>query len=170
MGRPKKVRIVSSEPKVKYFKPRAVPLNNLVEVEITVDEMETMRLSDIEKLSQKDGAERMGIHQSTFQRTLANAREKIADAIVNGKAIKIIGGAYDMPGGDGSGPRGMGAGSGRGLGRDSGGGAGRMGGPLAAGPDGKCKCPKCGYEMAHIRGSPCNQTKCPKCGAIMARS
>ncbi len=63
-----------------------------------------------------------------------------------------------MPRGDGSGPP---AGGGRGR--------GRMGGPLAAGPSGKCVCPKCGHRVAHAPGQPCNQQACPKCGVMMTR-
>lgn len=96
MVRPKKVRTVNFQPDVTYFKPRAVPLSQLQEVELTVDELETLRLSNIEKLSQADAAEKMRIHQSTFQRTLAKAREKVTDALVNGKAIKIYGGEYQI--------------------------------------------------------------------------
>ncbi len=47
-------------------------------------------------------------------------------------------------------------------------GRGRMGGP-GLGPAGKCVCPNCGHEAAHIRGTPCYARKCPKCGAKMAR-
>jgi len=155
MARPKKIRYVNFEPNVRYFKPRAVPLIRLEEVELTIDELETIRLSEIMKLSQLDAAAEMNVHQSTFQRTLARAREKIADALVNGKAIKIKGGDYKMPGGDGTGP--------------FEGGRGRMGGAFAAGPQGKCVCPKCGFETAHSRGQPCNQMKCPKCGSTMTR-
>ena len=72
-----------------------------------------------------------------------------------------------MPGGDGTGPRGQGSGTGRG--RFSAGGRGMMGGPFAAGPGGACKCPKCGYELVHGRAQPCNQIKCPKCGTLMVR-
>ena len=75
-----------------------------------------------------------------------------------------------MPGGDGTGPMGQGPiGRGRGFGRGQGRGMGRMGGPLAAGPGGVCKCPKCGHEQQHIRGQPCAQTKCPKCRTLMVR-
>jgi uncharacterized protein len=142
-----------------------VPLTDLKEVEITIDELETMRLFDIEKINQEKAAKKMHIHQSTFQRTLTRAREKITDALVNGKAIKIHGGDYTMPGGDRTGPLGQGpiAGRGRGLGR------GRMGGPFAAGPGGICICPKCRHEQQHTRGIPCAQIKCEKCGSLMTR-
>jgi len=165
MVRPRKTKFVEFEPGVTYFKPRAVPLNKLREVELTLDELETLRLSNIEKLSQTDAAARMNIHQSTFQRTLTRAREKTTDALVNGKAIKIHGGDYKMPGGNGTGPIGQGRGSGRSLGPRM----GRMRGPFTAGPEGICKCPKCGHEQPHIRGQPCNQIKCPKCETLMTR-
>ncbi len=184
MVRPRKIRLVNFQPGVTYFKPRAVLLRQLTEIELTFDELETMRLSNIEKLSQSDAASKMDIHQSTFQRTLTRAREKVTDALVNGKAIKIHGGEYKMPGGDGTGPlgqgqiagrgrvggRGQGMGQGRGVQVENSRGRGRMGGPLAAGPEGKCICPKCGYEQPHVRGQPCTQTKCPKCDAMMTRS
>lgn len=96
MVRPRKARKVYFDPDVTYFKPRAVPMSNLSEVELSVDELEAVRMNDVEKLSQIESAEKMGVHQSTFQRTLAKARQKIADALVNGKAIKIRGGHYDL--------------------------------------------------------------------------
>ncbi len=181
MVRPRKIRLVNFQPGVTYFKPRAVLLRQLGEVELTFDELETMRLSNIEKLSQADAATRMNIHQSTFQRTLTRAREKVTDALVNGKAIKIQGGEYTMPGGDGTGPLGQGPIAGRGRGGQGGmgqgkgvqgrrgGGRGRMGSPLAAGADGICVCPECGHEQEHLRGIPCTSIKCPKCGSLMTR-
>lgn len=159
MVRPRKIKIVNFEPNVTYFKPRAVPLTQLKEVEINLDELETLRLSNLENLSQAESADKMGVHQSTFQRTLARAREKITDALVNGKAIKIHGGEYKLPGGDGTGPVGSGRGRGRGFGR----------GTQNAGPNGTCVCPSCGHEENHIRGQPCNQRKCPKCNKLMTR-
>ena len=116
MVRPKKCRRVNFEPGVTYFKPRGVPLAELEEVEIGYDELEALRLSNIDKLSQIDAAEKMGVHQSTFQRVLTSAREKITDSLVNGKAVKINGGAYKMPNKDGTGPDGEGPRTGRGLG------------------------------------------------------
>jgi uncharacterized protein len=157
MVRPRKIKHVNFEPGITYFKLRAVPLNKLLEVKLTIDELETLRLSNIEKLSQEIAAKKMKIHQSTFQRTLTRAREKITDALVNGKAIKINGGDYKMPGGDGTGSTLQGQGR------------GRMKGGFAGGPGGICVCTKCNYETNHVRGQPCNQRKCPKCGSIMAR-
>jgi predicted DNA-binding protein (UPF0251 family) len=144
-----------------------VPLNELKEVELTIDELETMRLANIENLGQEEAAKKMGVHQSTFQRTLTRAREKVTDALVKGKAIKIQGGDYKMPGRDGTGPLGQGPIAGRGRGRKAG--LGRMGGPFAGGPGGMCVCPKCSHEQPHIRGQPCAQTKCEKCGSYMTR-
>lgn len=155
MVRPKKIKIVEFQPDVLYFKPRAVPLSELEEVEITFDELESLRLFDLQKLSQTESAEKMHIHQSTFQRTLARAREKVSEALVNGKAIKIHGGEYKMPGRDGTGP--VGRGRGQGFGRNQG------------FEPGTCVCPKCGHEENHVRGQPCNQKKCPECETIMTR-
>ncbi|MFW6047403.1 MAG: DUF134 domain-containing protein [Candidatus Woesearchaeota archaeon] len=157
MVRPRKIKTINYEPDVTYFKPRAVPLNQLKEVEITLDELETLRLSNLEKLSQADSADKMNVHQSTFQRTLARAREKVTDALVNGKAIKIRGGEYKMPRRDGTGPLGQGRGR------------GRMGGSFSAGPGGDCVCPECGHKQKHQRGIPCTNMKCPKCNSFMTR-
>jgi len=89
MVRPKKPRRVHFDPKAIYFKPRAVPLSMLEEIELTVDELEAMRLCDFEGLDQIEAAKKMGISQSTLQRILALARKKVAEALVEGKAIKI---------------------------------------------------------------------------------
>lgn len=89
MARPRKEKCIGSLPSVTYFKPQGVPLRTISSVTITHEEYETIRLSDAEQLGQIEGAERMNIHQSTFQRTLARARRKIAQALVNGSAIRI---------------------------------------------------------------------------------
>jgi len=120
MVRPKKCRRINFMPEVTYFKPQGVKLRNLDTVELNYDEVECLRLSEIEKLSQADSAQKMQIHQSTFQRTLTRAREKIAIALIEGQAIKINGGKYKMPKGDKTGPEGKGPKTGRGLGYCSG--------------------------------------------------
>ena len=96
MVRPRKIKFVNFEPDITYFKPRAVPLNQLEEVEITIDELETLRLSNLKNMNQSKAASKMKIHQSTFHRTMARAMKKITDALVNGKAIKIGGGNFEM--------------------------------------------------------------------------
>jgi predicted DNA-binding protein (UPF0251 family) len=116
MARPRRFRRINFMPNVTYFKPIGIRLRDLKETELTFDELESIRLSDVEKLSQLEAAEKMQIHQSTFQRNLARAREKIANALVNGQAIKIHGGVFKMPKGDKTGPEGKGPKTGRGLG------------------------------------------------------
>jgi len=83
-------------PGVNYFKPVGIPLRALEEVCLTVEEAEAVRLKDIEGLEQEEGAEKMNISRPTFQRVLASARQKIANALLNGKAIRIHGGNFEM--------------------------------------------------------------------------
>jgi len=68
----------------------------LDEIRLTVEEAEAIRLKDLEALEQEDGAEKMNISRPTFQRVLAAGRKKIADALLNGKAIRIEGGNYEI--------------------------------------------------------------------------
>ncbi len=96
MVRPRKIKSIGFKPGVTYFKPRAVPLTKLEEIELTLEELETLRQTNLENLSQADAAKKMSIHQSTFQRTLVRARQKITDALVNGKAIQIKGGEFKI--------------------------------------------------------------------------
>ncbi len=178
MPRPRQLRRVRCLPGINYFKPVGVTLAMLEENILTVDEFEALRLKDLMGLEQEESAKKMKISQPTFHRLVLSARKKVADALVEGKAIKIEGGMYKMvqPRGRGFGRgagAGRGAGSGRGLVRGAGAGKravrGRMGGPFAAGPVGECTCPKCGKKAAHQRGIPCYQQKCPKCGSPMTR-
>jgi len=89
MPRPIKPRKVSFDPNVIYFKPRAIPLSMLEEVDLTLDEIEALRLCDLQNLEQVEAAKRMKISQSTLSRILISARKKIAQALIEGKAIKI---------------------------------------------------------------------------------
>jgi predicted DNA-binding protein (UPF0251 family) len=83
-------------PGVIYFKPAGIPLRALEEIRLTVEEAEAIRLKDLEGLEQEEGAERMNISRPTFQRVLASARQKLANALLNGKAIRIEGGNFEM--------------------------------------------------------------------------
>ena len=94
MPRPRRCRWIWALPNVSYFKPRGIPLAQLEEVILSVDEHEAIRLSDVEGLDQEEAAKRMNISRQTFGRVLASARKKIADAIINAKAIRIEGGDF----------------------------------------------------------------------------
>ena len=96
MVRPRHCRRVGYEPQVTYFKPAGIPVVDLEETILTVDEFEAVRLKDLEALEQEECAKNMGISQPTFHRLIVSAREKIANSIVNGKAIKIEGGNFKM--------------------------------------------------------------------------
>lgn len=87
--RPIKPRRVSFDPNVTYFKPRAIPLSMLEEIDLKVDELEALRLCDLENLEQKEAAKKMKISQSTLNRILTSARKKVARALIEGRAIKI---------------------------------------------------------------------------------
>ncbi len=87
--RPKKPRRVLFDPEVVYFKPRAFPLSMLEEVSLSLDELEALRLCDLKNLDQKTAARKMKISQSTLSRILISARKKVAQALIEGKAIKI---------------------------------------------------------------------------------
>lgn len=89
MPRPRRCRHVESDPDITYFKPQGVPMLELEETVLNLDEFEAIRLKDFKGLEQKDAAKRMDISQPTFHRLVTVARKKIADAIVNGKALKI---------------------------------------------------------------------------------
>ena len=89
MMRPKKQRHINFDPEVTFFKPQGVPLKEIEEVEISHAEIEAIRLKNVEGLDQHACAEKMRISQSTFQRLLVLANQKIAEALIGGKAIKI---------------------------------------------------------------------------------
>jgi len=87
--RQKKCRVIGEKPHVLYFKPRGIPLRDLEEIKLTLDELEAIKLKDLMKLSQEECARRMQISRPTFHRILASARKKIATCIIHGKALKI---------------------------------------------------------------------------------
>ena len=96
MPRPRQCRRVAQLPQATYFKPRGVPLRLLQQVSLTVDELEALRLADLEGLYQEEAAEQMNVSRQTFGRIVASARKKVADALVNGKALSIEGGPVEV--------------------------------------------------------------------------
>ena len=73
-------------------------MRKLQEVILAIDEFEAVRLKDLEGLEQEECAKKMNISQPTFHRLVLSARKKIADGVVNGKALKIEGGNFKVMG------------------------------------------------------------------------
>jgi predicted DNA-binding protein (UPF0251 family) len=151
-GRPKRKRLIGFDPEITYFKPAGIPFRHLSEENLTLDEVEAIRLYDLEKLDQEAGAKKMDVSRVTFLRIVHSAHHKIAKALIYGKALSLKGGEYVMPDLDGRGSSGR---SGRRRGRV-------FGGSM------ECVCPECGKKTPHERGVPCFSIKCPKCGSPMA--
>lgn len=93
MGRPPKPRTVAEIPAVSLFKPQGVPARYLDTVVLGLDELEALRLADLEGLYQETAAERMGISRPTFGRLVEEARRKVTNALFNGRALAFEGGA-----------------------------------------------------------------------------
>lgn len=96
MPRPTKLRRVHNLPEVNLFKPAGVPASVLGEVTLAIEELEALRLKDLEGLDQEECADKMQVSRPTFQRILGAARQKVAKALVDGLAIRIEGGSYRM--------------------------------------------------------------------------
>ena len=96
MPRPRCCRRVAGEPPANVFRPAGVPRVLLTEVVMTLDELEALRLADLEGLYQERAAETMGVSRSTFGRTVEAARHKVATALVEGHALRIEGGVVDI--------------------------------------------------------------------------
>ncbi|WP_425058247.1 hypothetical protein SCACP_28920 [Sporomusa carbonis] len=94
MARPHKERKIEKLPPVSHFKPIGIPLREIGEITLTFEEMEAVRLADVEQLDQAGAAERMEVSRSTFHRILSKAHQKIALALWEGKAIRFEGGTF----------------------------------------------------------------------------
>ena len=96
MPRPRHCRRVGCLPQVNFYKPRGIPLSVLQHVNLAVDELEAIRLADLQGLYQEQAARKMNVSRQTFGRILESAHKKIADALVNGKALSIEGGPIEL--------------------------------------------------------------------------
>ena len=147
-GRPKIKRTIGFMPEITYFKPAGIPLRYLTEVILTVDEIEAIRLAELDDLDQETAAKKMGISRVTFLRILHKAHKKIAEGLIYGKAIKIEGGeimAFQKKL-DKKSEETLKNRRGQGLGGSS-----------------ICICPICKKEYPHERKVPCIQVQCPDC-------
>jgi uncharacterized protein len=89
MSRPKKERCIGCSPHSSYFKPKGIPIIELEEVSLTIDELEAVRLADLEGRYHEDAAAEMKVSRATFGRIVKDARHKIAEALIQGKALRI---------------------------------------------------------------------------------
>lgn len=92
MPRPPKPRCVTGEPESVYFKPRGIPMTELKEEVLALDELEALRLVDYEALSQEAAGERMGVSRGTIGRLLEKGRRTVTSALLHGHALRIAGG------------------------------------------------------------------------------
>jgi uncharacterized protein len=98
MPRPCRCRRIRCKPDTNYFKPRGIPLGMLEEINLALDELEAVRLADLKEMYQEDAAKKMGISRQTFGNIINSAHKKIADALLNAKALKIEGGTVKRMG------------------------------------------------------------------------
>lgn len=94
MGRRVKCRRICEMPKVEEFAPANIRCQE--EIEMTVDEFETIRLIDHQGYSQEECARQMNVARTTVQSIYDSARKKLAEVLVEGKKLKIGGGAYEV--------------------------------------------------------------------------
>lgn len=97
MPRPPIERRIGHCAPVTYFKPQGIPLRLLEAVELAADELEALRLADFEGLYQEQAAEQMGVSRQTFGLIIARAHKKVAEALTQGKAIRVEGAEITMP-------------------------------------------------------------------------
>jgi uncharacterized protein len=89
MGRPYKCRKVACKVAAVYFKPQGIPLRDLEEIDLELDEIEALRLADLDGLYQADAAVKMGVSRQTFGNIITRAHKKVASALLGGKALRI---------------------------------------------------------------------------------
>jgi predicted DNA-binding protein (UPF0251 family) len=89
VSRPKKCRCINCRPDASYFKPKGIPLVQLEEVSLDLDELEAIRLADYEGRYHEQAAREMKVSRATFGCIVNEARRKVAEALIGGKALKI---------------------------------------------------------------------------------
>lgn len=139
-GRPLNCRSVEDLPRVTCFLPEGVSPARLLNVVLTVDEVESLRLADLEGLYHADAARKMKVSRQTFGRIIKSARKKVAEALVGGKTICIEGGKIE---------------------------GGCIAGD--AEESAACICLHCGYRQPHVPGIPCRTALCPHCNKLLIR-
>ena len=97
MPRPYCKRFVGWQPHVALFRPAGIPAEKLETAVLSLEEIEALRLADLNGQYQEAAAEHMQISRATFARIVESARRKVADAIIHGKALRIQTEPSDQP-------------------------------------------------------------------------
>jgi len=96
MPRPRKCRLIAENPVEKFYKPQGIKMRDLNQIILHHDQLEALRLADADRLDQIKAAAKMNISRSTFSRLVNEARYIVATALVNGWALKIEGGNFEV--------------------------------------------------------------------------
>lgn len=96
MNRPQRRRMIERVPECFFFKPQGMPLSDMQEIHLSVDQLEAMRLAHLHGLSQEEIGEKMGVSRATVGRILEQAHRSVTDALVNGAALRIEGGSINI--------------------------------------------------------------------------
>jgi len=140
VGRPVTCRSIYERPKITCFMPEGVSRDGMQGMVLSFDELEAIRLADKEGSYHADAAVKMNVSRATFGRILESARQKVAEALVDGKKICIHGGVIKA-----------------------------LCDTHLTDRDDICICPECSAELPHTKGEPCRESACPQCGAILKR-
>ncbi|MBK1693833.1 hypothetical protein CKO09_03635 [Chromatium weissei] len=90
LNKQRRTRCIGFDPGVLCFKPCGQRGQTLETVNLYTDELEALRLIDFEGLYQEESAQRMGISRTTLSRTVVTARNKVVDALLNGKRLVLV--------------------------------------------------------------------------------
>lgn len=96
MPRPQKMRVVCCLPNKNRFGPLGSPIDIVDIVKMTIDEYETIRLIDLDGLTQEECANQMNVSRTTVQGIYDKARKKLAESLIDGKILWIEGGEYQI--------------------------------------------------------------------------
>ena len=94
-----KSRFIEREFENYFFKPRGIPLTELEIIQLGHEELEAIRLIDVEHMNQQDAAVKMNVSRATMQRIINGAREKVGRTLIRGLGMEIAGGHYTTKGG-----------------------------------------------------------------------
>ena len=150
MPRPKRKRTIFSLPLVKGFRPFGNEQQHSENIVLLIEEYEALKLADYNILTQEEAAGKMNVSRPTFTRIYEKARQKIAQALVEGKVILIEGGNVTLNN------KVVERGSGNNF-------------KIEFGKGGFCICLKCNIRIPHETGKPCRNETCPDCGRKMIR-